>query len=854
MGEELMGATFSNPLGHVEDMPVVRLHDKIYHLNGSDWRYHDSSPLIKPIWLPNYIESYIKQRRTVLANTDSHKLLGVKDPRAVHFLKDWNVAGGEDIRFVFIYRDWKTASYSLLKRHSRHFISSAHDIEKHVENLSFWQQQSLAYDMWLSANNRICDFVDANKDKCLLVSQESLVSGAKPPASICTKIGLDSTYLELSTYQDDILTKSAPECGEKMLDASKVEQLNACFERLERLSDLPNLAYQQASILLPEVGTLQSSIFADVKFDFSQLAWSELRGALIRIPQARYHFSNFKNVLHRDGGNAEDYCELAKVGHMQGQWVIARVLKIRSSILHLLDKCRKKELPLDMGLWDRFFEGNSVWYKAELTDLPYANPFSLRRQEDLPDNFNLVLLGMSTSQVSSIDWLLAQAAEYKDETLSLYLSFILLTKQLSLCDYICIAEEASRNGLFNISEFVGFHILRLGNKTRNYRTISKALLVLEETYIYLENDQFLSFVYDFADKSGDEFTKNVFKKCEDTREDKLVVSSERDHKPLSHRFALLPHNIDYKRILSIGYDDIENGKLFDKLNNRLSFLAKDNTLWLNKGLNAIYSTEARECLSYVIDFHWRALWPKQILQFIFNGVNDDNECRGVDKNVNVPSKENTLINKSAIHICVYDFEPKAFDALITLISQQAGLYKVSIFLEKLDHIKYGSKLNSYNNVAIDVHIIDKVTYPSLIKSILSVKKDNDGIAQCEWTALMHCRCSESELSRQRLVLAWYSMLGGQHAFYSLYSGMGEFEHSPHLALPSYPPWVLPDIQDKPRFYPLDKMFCINKKGLELASMRTEVIDHRWLTKLINEFKRTENSISFVHQRFLERFV
>ena len=32
MGDELMGASFSNPLGHVEDMPVVRLHDKIFKL------------------------------------------------------------------------------------------------------------------------------------------------------------------------------------------------------------------------------------------------------------------------------------------------------------------------------------------------------------------------------------------------------------------------------------------------------------------------------------------------------------------------------------------------------------------------------------------------------------------------------------------------------------------------------------------------------------------------------------------------------------------------------------------------------------------------------------------------------
>jgi hypothetical protein len=79
MGGELMGASFSNPLGHVEDMPIVRTHDKLFKINGTDWRYRDHGPLIKPNWLPNYLQRYITD------SVKKHKFCGVKDPRATFF-------------------------------------------------------------------------------------------------------------------------------------------------------------------------------------------------------------------------------------------------------------------------------------------------------------------------------------------------------------------------------------------------------------------------------------------------------------------------------------------------------------------------------------------------------------------------------------------------------------------------------------------------------------------------------------------------------------------------------------------------------------------------------------------------
>ena len=38
LGDELLGATFSNPNGHFEDAEVVELHERILADNGRTWR------------------------------------------------------------------------------------------------------------------------------------------------------------------------------------------------------------------------------------------------------------------------------------------------------------------------------------------------------------------------------------------------------------------------------------------------------------------------------------------------------------------------------------------------------------------------------------------------------------------------------------------------------------------------------------------------------------------------------------------------------------------------------------------------------------------------------------------------
>ncbi len=867
MGNELMGATFSNPLGHVEDMPVVRLHDKIYHLNGADWRYHDSSPLIKPVWLSNYIESYIQSRdaspcKNSRSDSSAYNVNavvnGIKDPRAVHFLKDWQVAGGKKVKFIFIYRDWRTSAHSLLKRQSRHIINSAHPIDKHVVNLSFWLQPTLAYDMWLSANKRICDFVAANRSDCLLISQESLVAGASVSLSVLDTLELPKDIFNLSTYDPNMLSQSAPIVAERMLSSELLHQLDSCYDELQTLANLPfdttslnskishvdsaRSAVLPKNVMKPDKAKLNKglNIFENASFNFSELTWAELSGALIRIPLARYSYSHYIEVLSREDGTPEDYFGLAKVAHKQGQWVVTRVLKIRACIA---DTKEMSMSMFDMKRWHTYMNADSEWLRCPDQDLPNPNPFSLRDKSQLLERFN----GHDELLAQSIDVVCSTESERSDELLALYFSFILLTQALPEHAYLKIARVAEKRVLFDVWEFACFKCIRASYISDIDDMRGNAFSRLRRLYKALSNQR----LYDVVDAY---FSQESI--VNESGVSSSGLSEGQKHKPLRHRFAILPHNLDYKKILAIGYEDSVLGSQLDRLNSRLCFLAKDNEAWLAKGLGNLHTNAARECLRYYVTSHWSKLWPKKLSDFIFN------ERLAATTQLDFINAQDTQFGslESEQWLCIYDFEPQAFIALMSLLADKCPLFHCVILVNNAQKLRYQSELSICVKNGISVRTITGAGLPSVLGGVNECLVSYDGIVKKPaWFGFIHCRYQNTSLSKQALLLCWYSMLGGEQSFPELYAGNRQLptkssdNDKPEMRLPSYAPWMLNEIQDKPFYYPIDHMFWLNASAYVFALERTEVIPHRWLLKLINELKAYERSISFVHQRFLFPF-
>src|SRR5262245_12368271 len=83
IGDVLMGANPSNPLGHFEDLDFLRLHNNILLENGVNWQISEPIPFrIEP-------ERWTEMHQLVLNRNRAHQAWGFKDPRVCLFLQHW---------------------------------------------------------------------------------------------------------------------------------------------------------------------------------------------------------------------------------------------------------------------------------------------------------------------------------------------------------------------------------------------------------------------------------------------------------------------------------------------------------------------------------------------------------------------------------------------------------------------------------------------------------------------------------------------------------------------------------------------------------------------------------------------
>lgn len=166
MGANLLEGNVSNINGHFEDIDIVKLHDLQLSYSNTSWKFHDECELRTK---PGFLSSYIASR-------DSRSLVwGVKDPRAILFLDEWNATLGERGAFFFVARHWSGCIESLLNRHSRELAYTLNrNSSAQLENLSFWSCPQLAAKMWLSYNKRMLSFVKKHRSSSYLVTQRSL--------------------------------------------------------------------------------------------------------------------------------------------------------------------------------------------------------------------------------------------------------------------------------------------------------------------------------------------------------------------------------------------------------------------------------------------------------------------------------------------------------------------------------------------------------------------------------------------------------------------------------------------------------------------------------------------------------
>lgn len=636
MGDELMGASFSNPLGHVEDMPVVRLHDKIFEINGTDWRFHHHSPLVKPDWFNNYISRYLNE------SAHNTALSGVKDPRACFFLNNWQVAGGDRMRYVLVYRHWSTAANSLLNRASRHLINGTAPISANKVNVGFWQKPTLAFDMWKASNDEILTFYKKHPDQCLLISQEAYVSNSVDFSTHAQKIGLDESFFDNKVVESSLTTSSVSASVLSLLSKDEIEQLDNTWQQLQDLADVlspgipkvsDDLQLAKSADWFVDKTTLNHSnalpVIANEGFDLSSLSWLEAFGFLSRIPEQYVYVELFDDLMARPFSHADHYDTLAKIAHKNQDFITTKLCKMRG--MQAASKSWKAE-----G-WVLYTEGCDDWLSRADSELPKANPYSLIPQDKsfiTNEQFEDLLKLNIEQLVQNIN---SGNKHYGRD----WFSNVLLHRTFLKQEYRTLATLALSKGWHSIREFCLFKALRLGMQSElilefgdHYFSQGMTVKAFQCFEAALEltpgSAALLCRLGDVMMAMGDiDKAAGYLKRAKRSNPNhpavlrcskRLNVLAARKNAIINKEFAALsgikqycmPLVESYEQVLKILRNDEQAGKELDRYNMRMSFIMRDNVNWLKNGL-AILPQNSRRCLVEKVYGHWLKLWPKEAL-------------------------------------------------------------------------------------------------------------------------------------------------------------------------------------------------------------------------------------------------
>ncbi|WP_438865003.1 rhamnan synthesis F family protein [Neptunicella sp.] len=629
MGNELMGASFSNPLGHVEDLPVVRLHDKIFSINGVDWRYHDHAPLVKPNWLSNYINRYCVEKRN---DTD---LNGVKDPRAVFFLKDWHHALGPDLRCIFIYRHWSTACHSLFKRHSRHLINSVPAMVANKLNFSFWQHPDLAFDMWRTSNKRLLEFYHAHPDKCLLISQQAFVDNNLRVQQCASKIGLSANNFICENYRPTLMTENVQQSTINMLSTEQRQQLDDLWFELEQNADVacgnvPEIVKDKwfpAPRHFTHKSRPERRPIVLTPFNLAELSWQECFGFLVRIPTNRTDQQLFAALFKRHFTSVENYQTLAQITHKVGDYLSTKLAKMRAMQVD----CQSWRI----ADWRLFTDDDRQWITKDSTELPQGNPFSLRPKTDLTKRETKFTFDLDKDWSVFLDLL-------QDKPRSVVADWLIGGLLYKACNdaqvYQAIAHIAIQHKLYAIAEFSVLYGMRLQQDAINTMTLgdvyratgliepARACFMLANRF---EQDEpgILARLADVCLTAGEYDDARIYLKqagniepnhpvvefCQQrmtphvSSDPQQETTSTMDLSPM-----LMPDNEHYENVVNLMRTDYLQGKQRDQFYRQNAFVQRHNRQWLGAGLQHLAPRSQINLCSHIYS-HWRTLFKPAVL-------------------------------------------------------------------------------------------------------------------------------------------------------------------------------------------------------------------------------------------------
>jgi len=238
LGYDLMGASFSNPYGHFEDIEVFGLHERILADNGQTWMV--SEPLLPVITKSHWGE----MERIVQRRNAEHSLWGFKDPRVCSFMMVWKYLL-PNAKALLVYRHFSDTTYSLGRRQSVELLSNPKGPQRMYRR--FWEESDLALRMWLTQNEALLTFARTYPEDTLAVSMGMAQGGFPIIEAINKRWHLGLNEVATSEVIDPAATERRPG-KQPVSDTRLIDRVDATWQALEEVGGRTKKMMQKTTL------------------------------------------------------------------------------------------------------------------------------------------------------------------------------------------------------------------------------------------------------------------------------------------------------------------------------------------------------------------------------------------------------------------------------------------------------------------------------------------------------------------------------------------------------------------------------------------------------------------------------
>jgi hypothetical protein len=238
LGYDLMGATFSNPHGHFEDIEIFNLHEQILADNGRTWMI--SEPFLPVITEPHWQ----KMRRIIQRRNTDHSLWGFKDPRVCSFMMIWKHLL-PNAKVLLVYRHFSDTTYSLGRRQSVELFSKPTGPQRMYRR--FWEEPDLALRMWLTHNETLLTFARTYPEDTLAVSMDMVQNGFPVIKAINQRWGLGLVEVPASEILDPTIIE-VRSGRQPISDRRLIDRVDATWQALEHLGEQTERMTEEATV------------------------------------------------------------------------------------------------------------------------------------------------------------------------------------------------------------------------------------------------------------------------------------------------------------------------------------------------------------------------------------------------------------------------------------------------------------------------------------------------------------------------------------------------------------------------------------------------------------------------------